>query len=199
MKKLLLAAVLGGLAVFGWGAVSWMALPWHGRALHGFADEAQVAQMVLANAPVSGVYVLPYTPMSKSNTHPEITERATQDALERKRQGPFIYAAVTREGIATDMALPFALAVGLNALVAGLIAMLLAQTQGLGYMRRVVFVATAGAVIGLAGYVPNVIWWHFPAAYTIVDVADAVIGWSLVGLIIAALVQGRSSGGLRFR
>jgi len=198
-EKTIAGGGLGGLAVFGWGSVSWMALPWHERALHGFADEAQMAQTVLANAPASGVYVLPYVPMSKNNTHPDITERAMQDAQERRRQGPFIFAAVTREGISTDMAPQFALAIGLNVLVAWLIAMMLAQTQGLGYLQRAIFVAAAGAVIGMAGYVPNLIWWHFPPAYTIVDVADAIVGWSLAGLIIAALVEGKSASSLRFR
>ncbi len=199
MKKLLLSAVLGGLAVFGWGSVSWMALPWHERALHGFADETQVAQVVMAKAPASGVYVLPYVPMSENNTHPDITERAMRDAQERRRQGPFIYAAVTREGVATDMARQFGLAIGVNVVVAWLIAMLLAQTQGLDYVRRAVFVATAGVIIGMAGYVPNLIWWHFPLAYTIVDVIDAVIGWSLAGLIIAGLVKGKATSSLSFR
>ncbi|HTT07246.1 MAG TPA: hypothetical protein VMH34_00415 [Gammaproteobacteria bacterium] len=198
MKKSLLAAVLGGLAVFAWGSVSWMALPWHERALHGFADEAPVAQAVMANAPASGVYVLPYVPMSKNNTHPDITDRAMQDALARRQQGPFVYASVTREGVDTSMGPQFGLAIGLNVLVAWLIATMLGQTQNLDYLRRVMFVATAGVVIALAGYAPNVIWWHFPPAYTIVDVADAIIGWSLAGLIIAGLVEGKSSS-LSFR
>ena len=45
-----------------------------------------------------------------------------------------------------------------------------------------------GLVGALLGHVPNWIWWGFDTNYTIVMIADTLIGWFLAGLIIAAFV-----------
>ena len=42
-KKLFLGAMLGGLTLFVWGAISHMVLPTSEWVLHGFASEAAVA------------------------------------------------------------------------------------------------------------------------------------------------------------
>src|SRR5438094_7933582 len=59
LKSLSLGGLIGGLVLFAWGVVSWMLLPWHLATLEKFKDEANVAQALTANAPKSGVYLLP--------------------------------------------------------------------------------------------------------------------------------------------
>lgn len=59
IKKLVLGAVVGGIIVFAWGAVSWMALPWHEATLQRFSNEAQIAVAVRSGAHRDGVYFLP--------------------------------------------------------------------------------------------------------------------------------------------
>ena len=59
MKALIKGGLLGGLAMFIWGTISWTVLPWRRTSFRTFTDENAVAQVLVANAPRRGVYVLP--------------------------------------------------------------------------------------------------------------------------------------------
>jgi hypothetical protein len=43
-KKLILGALLGGLVVFVWSAISWMAIPWHESTWRQFQDKNAITQ-----------------------------------------------------------------------------------------------------------------------------------------------------------
>lgn len=177
--KTLLAAVLGGVIVFAWGAVSWMVLGWHAPTIQAFANEDQVAQVLVDNAPVSGIYLLP---------KPQPTQVAVPPAEAAPAQaGPFAFVAYAREGVDPQMTMPMAYAVAASILAALLIAWLVRAAEGLGYFQRVLFIATVGIVIAIAGRLPNWIWWHFSTEFMLVDLADVVIGWTLAALVMAAL------------
>lgn len=177
--KTLLAAILGGVIVFAWGAVSWMVLGWHTPTINVFANEDQVAQVLVDNAPASGIYVLPKPQPSRVAAPP--AEAAPAQA------GPFAFVAYTREGVDPQMKMPMAYAVASSIIAALLIAWLVRAAEGLGYFQRVLFIATVGIVIAIAGRVPNWIWWHFSTEFMVIDLADVVIGWTLAALVMAAL------------
>lgn len=177
--KTLLAAVLGGVIVFAWGAVSWMVLGWHAPTIKTFANEDQVAQVLVDNAPVSGIYLLPKAQPSQGALTP--AEAAPPQA------GPFAFVAYAREGAGPQMTMPMAYAVAASILAALLIAWLVRAAEGLGYFQRVLFIATVGIVIAIAGRLPNWIWWHFSTEFMLLDLADVVIGWTLGALVMAAL------------
>ncbi|MEQ1919893.1 MAG: hypothetical protein ABL955_11895, partial [Elusimicrobiota bacterium] len=59
-------AVVGGLIAFAWSAVSWMALPFHDMTISRFADPASVVNVLSANAPHSGIYVLANDPKGQT-------------------------------------------------------------------------------------------------------------------------------------
>ena len=54
MKRLFWGTVLGGLVVFGWGAISWMVLPWHASTLRAFNVDLVVGWF-LAGLVIAGV------------------------------------------------------------------------------------------------------------------------------------------------
>ncbi|MGQ0657799.1 MAG: hypothetical protein ACT4NU_06850 [Chromatiales bacterium] len=198
--KMLLAAILGGAVVFVWGWVSWMVLPWHAPTLKVFASEEQVTQTLTDNAPTSGVYVLPNPEHIQSNTLPEVAQQAKEAASERLRKGPFAFVAFTREGMDPRMTVQLAGALALDVAVAFLIVLLLRTTDGLGYVSRALFVTVIGFIVALAGNGPYWIWWRFATDYTLVSCADAVIGWFLAGLMIAAFTgEERSRLGASYR
>lgn len=177
--KTLLAAILGGVIVFAWGAVSWMVLGWHTPTINAFADEDQVAQVLVDNAPMSGIYVLP---------RPQSSQVAVPPAEAAPAQpGPFAFVAYTREGVDPQMTMAMAYAVASSIIAALLIAWLVRAAEDLGYFQRVLFIATVGIVIAIAGRAPNWIWWHFGTEFMVIDLADVVIGWTLAALVMAAL------------
>lgn len=198
--KTILAAILGGVVLFAWGAVSWMVLDWHEPTIKVFANEDQVSQVLTDNAPVSGIYVLPKLQSARSETHPEVTEQLNQEAAERLRQGPFAFVALTPEGMAAGMTRELLYTLGLNIVMALLVVWLVKATEGLGYLQRVVFITTIGIVIAGAGRLPNWIWWKFATDYMIVEVADVIIGWFAAAIVVAALTgEDRHRFGLTYR
>jgi hypothetical protein len=56
--KLLLATVLGAVAIFVWGFIAWMALPFHQVSTKTLKNEAAVAQL-LAQETERGVFMIP--------------------------------------------------------------------------------------------------------------------------------------------
>lgn len=165
MAKPILGAVLGGIVVFIWSALSWMVIPWHAATMTPFKNDKAVIDVIKANAEKSGVYFSPSDPASMGVE-------------------PLIYAAVRRENM-TSMAKPMVIGVLIDILCAGLVTWLLLQTSGKSYFGRVGFVAMVALAIGLFERLSDLNWWGFPPAYTAVLIADLVIGWFLAGLVIA--------------
>ena len=80
------------------------------------------------------------------------------------------------------------LGLSLQILGAFLLSWLLSKTSGLPYRRKVLFAAVFGLAVGLLGAGPNWIWWRFAAGYTLVSIADGIIGWTLAGLVIGKVL-----------
>jgi hypothetical protein len=179
-KKLVLGAVLGGLTLFVWGAVSHMALPTSEWVLHRFSNEDAVKESIVANTPRSGVYFLPYVDTEGMN------EEQQQAAMDRATQGPVIFAAVRLGPTSSFPALLLnqLLIEILGALVA---TWLLLQTKPLSYLERVGFVVGIAAAVAIAGNLPEWNWYNFSTPYTAVECFDTIVGWTLAGLVIAKI------------
>lgn len=175
MKKLLPAALLGGLIAFVWLSISWMALPWHRAAR--FTDDTEVAAVLQRNAPSHGVYLVP--------NKPEPSPWAMAAFQRRAAAGPFAFAIV-RPG-AGEISMPRNMALGfLNQCAAAfLIASLLLCTRPLAYGARVFFVVQIAVAGGLLCHVPSAIWWEMPFPWLLAEMADLAIAWTLAGLVIA--------------
>ena len=57
------------------------------------------------------------------------------------------------------------------------------------YASRVGFVTGLGIFVGLVGHASYWNWMHFPQDYTLMFIVDVVVGWTLTGLVIAAIVR----------
>lgn len=78
----------------------------------------------------------------------------------------------------------------LNFLCCLVIALLLFWTvESFGsYLNRVLFVLGIAFFAGLLSF-ENWIWLYFPLDYTLTRLGDLIIGFALVGLVIAAIVK----------
>ena len=72
-----------------------------------------------------------------------------------------------------------------NVLVALVVACLLAQTRLASYGGRVLFVVGPRLVCWLAISVSQWNWYHFPAAYTLGELAHELTGFAAAGLVLA--------------
>ena len=183
-KSLILGGLLGGLALFVWGSISWMLLPWHLMTLEKFMDEATVAKALLANAGVSGVYLLPNPHKHEPGMSEEQKRAEEAEGMKRMVQGPFMFASVSLAGVG-NMGHPLLITLLGNILSALLSTWMLLKTNGLRYLGRVGFVLLIALTAAIVGYLPDWTWWRFSTSFTAVSVADLLLGWFLAGLVIA--------------
>lgn len=183
-KSLLLGSVLGGLAVFIWGTISWMVLPWHMPTLKSFSDQQAVTAALQANAPVTGIYLLPnHAPAGAS---PEAQQRQDAQMQQQWRDGPRAFVAYVQTG--TNSMWPAMIKGLLFNIVAALVLTLLILRSGVtGFTAKTLFIAFIAVFAGLASYVPMWNWWGFAGDYTLVSLADLVVSWIIGGAVIAKL------------
>lgn len=186
VTTLLLGAVVGGVVAFVWGAISWMILPWHHRTFCRFRDEDAVLRAIADNAPVTGVYGLPSEPVIETGMTAKQRQAAEAVTWEKMKAGPLVLAVVQRRGF-PSLAEPMLGALAINALASLIFTGLLLQTTGLGYWQRAVFVGLAALAGAIVCRLTDWNWHGYSTSYTAVGIADAFIGWTLVGLALAAL------------
>jgi len=160
-RYLLSAALLGGIVSFGWGAFTHNALP--AAEPHAFSDSTAVVQTVKANAPSNGVYYDSRGLFAAVTFHSDLSSR--YDGM--------LYPIV-HQGL-------------ICIVVAGLLAWVLLRlpvwpASGTGFL-----LATIALAAGIALLLPATNWYGFPLKFQLVQLADIVVGWFLMGLVIGWL------------
>jgi hypothetical protein len=166
--------ILAGIVLFIWSAITWMELPWHKTTMHSFKDEKAVSESIKVNAPLSGIYFLPAKGMEVS---------------EQKYTGPMVFASVRLEGLPTSMGLQMVRGLIGEIIAAIFVGWLLMQAVGLNYFQRVCFVVGFAIAASIVANLGNWNWFAFDTNYTLVLVADVLIGWFLAGLVLAGFCK----------
>ena len=178
-KPLTLGTLLGGVILFAWGAVYHAVLPFANQAFLGFTNEETVTQAIVANAPRSGVYFLPYIPQDKGDA-------AMKAAEEKMTRGPFVLASV-RVGPMSSMGALLGTQFVLDLLTAFFLTLLLLHARPKSYGGRVAFLV--GVALGgwLAISAPSWNWYSFSGGYVVAELGDVGIGFALAGLALAKI------------
>lgn len=192
IRSLVLGAVLGGLVAFVWSAVSWMLLPWHDASMKAFADEAVVAQVLLEQTPSGGMFMLPGLPAGYERMSDAEKQAVGAAIAQKKSDGPYFYGVVWRR-VHEDMGRQMGVGLLFDILAALLVTMLLMKTGGMSWGGRVMFVVTAALAVCMIAVAPNWIWWHYPANFVLVTMADLLIGWTLAGMVIAKVAAPKAA------
>ena len=183
--RLIIAAILGGIVMFAWGAVSHMVLNIEGTAVKPMPNEASVSAAMKANISEPGVYLMPGFDMTKAAT--------TEEQLAwvaKYKEGPtamLIYHP-TGDDVFTPRQFGTQLAADIGAALIGSIILLFA---GVGFARGVII----STLIGVGGWVAILIpywnWYKFPFEFVRADLIDQVAGWFLAGLVMAFILRTR--------
>lgn len=189
MIRVIISAIIGGILVFAWSMVSWMVLPYHTQAIHQFKDEAGLTKVLKDHADHSGVYVLPFVPGDTLSKPADDQRKAWEEVQKKQETGPMVFASVALEGTQYTMKTAMTYSLILQIVGAFLISTMLWCSCCSGYFCRVLTVSTVGLLVGLLGSVPYMIWWKFSQAFVLVCAADALIGWTIAGIFMAALVK----------
>lgn len=169
MKRDVLAVAVASVVLFVWGFLSWAVIPWHDAVTNGLTDEAAMSESLRANAPVAGVYMLPFD----------------QDELEEGTTTAFIN--VLPNGFETTMGGMMGVALIGQALSAALVLLLMKRASLPDLGSRVCFAALVGLAIGFISHFQYWNWFGFSTGYVLVIIIDTVIAWTLGGFVLAKL------------
>ena len=180
--RIVIAGLVGGIAMFVWTSIAHIALPLGQIGLSQIPNErAVVSAMQNSIGSHSGLYFFPWTDMKSSDAMAQVEEK-----LKVNPSGLLVYHPPGAGGMTAQMLIIEFVKEVIVSLIA---AFLLAQTALAAYAARVGFVALTGVAAGLTTNVSYWNWYGFPADYTIAYAAIEIIGYLAAGLAIAALLK----------
>jgi len=141
-KKLLLSTLIGGVIVFAYGFISWDLVQWHPIA--SFTNEEAVVTAIRANAPKSGVYLMPNEPQN-----PGADKAAAEKAMmDRMKTGPVVFAAIQAQGVGDNYAMFFVVGALIDFAGAFLISWLVMMIPDTTYGKRLQIIVQVAIVGG---------------------------------------------------
>jgi hypothetical protein len=184
--KILLAGILGGIAMFIWTSIAHLVLPLGEAGISEIPNESAVLSAMQSNiGDQTGLYIFPGLGVGKNATRQEKNEAMKQIAA-KAASGPsglLMYHPTRPFTFGKWMAIEF----GTELLEAILVVFLLGQTRIASFAGRVRFVFVAGILAAIATNVSYWNWYGFPSVYIGSYMLIQIVGFFVVG-IVAALV-----------
>ncbi len=193
MKRVLLAGILGGIAMFVWSSIAHVALPLGRTGIKEIPNEQAVLSGMQAQlGTTSGLYAFPGMGLGPNPTQQE-QNYATQQYEQKLAVNPsgiLIYhppgaKALTSGQLMTEFLTELAEAL--------LLALLLAQTSLATFASRIGFVTIAALMASITTNLPYWNWYGFPTSYTTAYMSIQFIGYMVAGLVVAAILKTKTT------
>ena len=189
--RILLAGILGGIAMFIWTSIAHMALPLGEAGISEIPNESGVLNAMKSSmGDKTGLYIFPGLGIGKDATREQKSEamKQMQQRIATNPSGILMYHPPGRPfGFGKSLAVEFSTEV----LQAILVIWLLAQTRIESFGGRVGFVVIAGILAAITTNVSYWNWYGFPCVYTISYILIEIVGFALVGIVAAMLLRKR--------
>ena len=185
--RILIAGILGGLALFVWGAISHTVIGLGDAGLQA-APQAPGDQALLdtlhGTLPANGMYFFPGMDMAKKGDAAAMAE--WQKRTQTSPHGLIVLTNEPYTGMGGQLGRECVIDIGVALIAAMLLACALGCCANFGF--RVGFVTLLGL---LTAYRPVQLWnWYsFPSNYTGAQVLDGVLGFVVMGLVVAMIVK----------
>ena len=170
MKKLLLAPLLGALAMFAWGFVYYglSGIPYN--ALQPAQDVGPALDKLF---PTSGTYVVP--------------DPRTDDAELAKKleKGPFATVHIRKGGMPAMDPVVMIKGFVLEWIACLLMVVVLGLTQIKGYATRLTFIVLTGFLMAFFAHGGQAVWWHQDWSWQVRTIIHDGGAWLFAGLILA--------------
>ena len=189
-KRILFAGLFGGIALFMWGSFSHIVL---GLGSVGIKEiprgqEAALQSSLRMALPESGFYFFPGMGIP-AGANPQEKQAATKLYQEKYRQGPTGILIFHPQGAEVMTPGQLMIQLALTMVEALIAAWLLSLTALTTLPTRIGFVVVLGVLMALATNVEYWNWYGFPTNYTLAYMLDKIIGFALVGLVIAVATR----------
>jgi hypothetical protein len=185
--RVLLAGILGGIAMFIWSFVAHDLLPLGEIGMRQFGNEDHVLDTLKTDlGDAAGIYHFPGHMAGPNATRQERAE-AIKRAMEKAASGPsgiLIYHSRRPFSFAKLLGVEFAT----ELLEAILAVFLLSQTAIRSFGGRIGFVLVVGILAAITTNIPYWNWYGFPPNYTAAYMFTEIVGFLLVGIVAALLL-----------
>ena len=182
MRRVLLAGLLGGLAMFVWSSIAHMATPLGTMGISQMPnDQPLLATLQHHGGGASALYMYP----SLGTGADAMAEY--EQKLAGTPSGLLLYHPAGQGRVFSPRLLVVEFIT--EVMEATLAAWLLAQTRLPRYALRVAFIAVLGIVAAITTNVPYWNWYGFPPSYTAAYMLMQVVGFLVAGLVAARLVR----------
>jgi hypothetical protein len=182
--RVLIAGLVGGIAMFLWSALAHAVLPLGQMGLSQIPNEAaarSALQSAMGSEPKDGLYVFPWMEMDSKGPAPTPGP-----------SGMLIYHPERSFEMAPSMLVSEALSEIVQSIIA---AFLLSLTVLAGLLARTLFVAAIGVAAAIATNLSYWIWYGFPADYTAAQIIVILVGYLVAGVVIALVLKPRAVAG----
>jgi hypothetical protein len=188
-KRVLLAGLLGGIAMFAWTSLAHMVLPLGDAGIKELPnDQGVLSAMHASIGEASGFYFFPSAGLGPDATMQQ--KRAAMDQYGQKLatnpSGILIYHPAGAKPISAGQLGAEFFTELIEAL---LVVILLAQTRLTSFASRLGFVIGAGVLATIATNVSYWNWYGFPATYTAAYMTTGIVGFICIGLVAAAVMK----------
>ncbi len=188
-KRILLAGILGGIAMFAWSFIAHMVLPLGMTGVSEIPNEGAVLSAMQASmGPRAGLYLFPGMGLGPNPSMKDVNAAMPEyvKKLASNPQGLLIYHPPGGKGMEPRQLLTEFATEVLEALLA---AWLLSRTRLASYAARVGFVFVVGLVAAITTNIPYWNWYGFPGSYTVAYVGMQIVAFLVAGLVAAAVLK----------
>lgn len=188
-KRVLLAGLLGGIAMYVWTALAHMVLPLGEAGVKEMPNETAVLSAMRASLGESrGLYLFPGMGLG-----PDATSQQKQASMQQYAQklaaNPSGIVMYNPPGMQVLAPRQFIAEFVKELIEALLVVVLLAQARLASFGSRLGFVVVAGVLASIGTNVSYWNWYGFPAGYTAAYMMTQIVGFVCVGMVAAAMVK----------
>lgn len=181
MNRVVFGGIVGGFVMFVWGALSHMALPIGQMGIEPVRDEAPLIEAMRGSLDQHAIYFFPSAGMEGG-----ADEKAAWSAnYLRGPVGLIVFQPTGKSPMNAGMLVTELVSNILAAMVAAWILMRVNAPR----RTRIAIVGMLGLFSWLSIEVSYWNWYGFPPDYAFAQLLDAGIGWTLAGLVLAAIAR----------
>ena len=194
-KRVMIAGILGGLTMFVWLFVAHEFLPLGELGVQEIANEGPLLSAMQSSIPQAGLYLFPGFGLGPNPTMQQ-RNAAMPAYMKKYEQSPHGILVYHPASGAFNFGVALAKEGALNLLEAFLAAWLLSlAAAGKAYSARAGFVVILGVLAAVTTNLEYWNWYDFPGNYVAGYMVTQIIGFTLVGLVVAAFVKSEAASG----
>lgn len=185
MGRLLIAGLLGGVAMFIWTSLAHTALPLGQMGVQEIPDDAPViATLQGALGDRDGLYLFPGSG-NGGKAEDAAARKTMEERTAKEASGLLVYHPPGRDtAMGPYIGKELALEVFQSLVLAWLISILAVSDFG----SRIAAAVAVGGLVAVATNGSNLIWYGYPAAFTHAAIIIQLVGYTLAGTVIAAVL-----------